>query len=115
MLQEVQSAMHVRFLSFANGDLFFSNAKVFWGIEDALKLKGQGDRLEASSMFHAEKVIGYSLDNQERFVDMGRCHGLVRYDTAEKIPVLCLFAVHSDDCIVFRWQLWHRLVDWITI
>jgi len=86
--------------SFANGDLFFSNAKVFWGIEDAIKLKGQGDRLEASSMFHAEKVIGYSLDNQERFVDMGRCHGLVRYDTAEKIPVLCLFAVHSDDCIV---------------
>lgn len=33
--------------AFAGGQIFFSNAQTFWGIEDNLKIKGQGDRLEA--------------------------------------------------------------------
>lgn len=39
--------------SLIDGNLYCSNAIVFWGIEDELKIKGQGDILEAGTRMFA--------------------------------------------------------------
>lgn len=79
--------------------LYFANAIFFWGIEDKLKIKGQGDRLEASTMMHAQKVLMQNPDTGEIIASWGISNGLVRIEPAKKMPVYCLFAVYDDDCV----------------
>lgn len=86
--------------SFVKGSLYCSNAQTFWGIEDGLKIKGQGDRLEASSRFFAQRISVYDHDNGNFMGILPVTSGLVRYEPAERIPVFCLFAVLEKDCIV---------------
>lgn len=83
---------------FANGGLFCSNAETFWGIEDELKLKGQGDRLEASSMVFAQRMAIHDYNDHSLIAEVGVGNGLVRYEPAKHIPVFCLFAVYENDC-----------------
>lgn len=85
--------------AFAAGSLYCSNAQTFWGIEDELKIKGQGDKLEASSRFFGQKMTVYDYDDMSLVADVPNCSGLVRYEPAERIPVFCLFAVYEDDCV----------------
>lgn len=80
--------------------LYFANAISFWGIEDKLKIKGQGDRLEASTMMHAQKVVMQNPDTGEIIANLGISNGLVRIEPAKRMPVYCLFAVYEDDCTV---------------
>ena len=40
-----------------DGSLYFSNAEHFWGIEENLKIKGQGDILESGSRFFAQTTL----------------------------------------------------------
>lgn len=86
--------------AFAAGQIFFSNAQTFWGIEDNLKIKGQGDRLEASSKFFASRMTMQSLEDNSVIAAVSNCHGLVRYEPAEQMPVFCLFAVLEKDCSI---------------
>lgn len=83
-----------------DGKLYFSNAISFWRIEDELKIKGQGDRLEASTMIHAQKVLMQNPDTGEIIARWGISNGLVRIALAKCMPVYCLFAVYEDDCVV---------------
>lgn len=43
--------------SFANGNLYFSNAETFQNIENKQQNKGQGDILEAGSRIFARNVV----------------------------------------------------------
>ena len=86
--------------SFANGYLYCSNAKTFWGIEDTLKIKGQGDRLEASSRFFAQNISVYDVEDGCFVGSLPASSGLVRYEPAEQIPVFCLFSVYEKDCSI---------------
>jgi predicted SprT family Zn-dependent metalloprotease len=86
--------------SFIEGKLYCSNAETFWGIEDRLKLRGQGDRLEASSMIFAKNVLIQSHDDNSDVARIGRFNGLVRYEPAKKIPVFCLFAILNNECYI---------------
>lgn len=86
--------------TFANGGLFCSNAETFWGIEDNLKLKGQGDRLEASSMVFAQRMEIHDYNDRSLIAEVGVSKGLVRYEPAKYIPVFCLFTVYGRDCYV---------------
>lgn len=38
------------------GNLYCSNAQTFWGIEDTMKIRGQGDVLEASTVVYAQET-----------------------------------------------------------
>lgn len=80
--------------------LYFANAISFWGIEDKLKIKGQGDRLEASTMMHAQKVLMQNPDTNEIIASWGTSKGLIRIEPAKRMPVYCLFAVYEDDCTI---------------
>lgn len=48
---------------FADESLYCSSAITFWGIEKALKIKGQGDVLEAGSRLFTQKmaIFNWSL------------------------------------------------------
>ena len=85
--------------AFADGTLYCSNAQTFWGIEDELKIKGQGDKLEASSRFFGQRMFVYDWEDLNLVSEVPNCSGLVRYEPAERIPVFCLFAVYEDDCV----------------
>ena len=76
-----------------DGNLYCSNATTFWGIEDKLKIKGQGDILEASSRMFAQKMTMHNPETNEVIGEFGQSNGLVRIGPAEKMPVFCLFAV----------------------
>lgn len=84
--------------SFAQLGLFFSNAETFWGIEDKLKIKGQGDVLEASSRIFAQKMTIHNYDDHSVVAQIGESNSLFRYDAAKHIPVFCMFAVREQDC-----------------
>ena len=43
--------------SLVSGNIYCSNAITFWGIEDKLKIKGQGDILEAGTRMFAQKRL----------------------------------------------------------
>lgn len=86
--------------AFANGGLYCSNAETFWGIENELKLKGQGDRLEASSKVFAQRMAIYDNDDNSLVAEVGMSNALVRYEPAKNIPIFCLFTVYANDCSV---------------
>jgi hypothetical protein len=84
--------------SLVKGNIYCSNAITFWGIEDKLKIKGQGDILEAETRMFAQKMIMQHPDTNEVVAEFGKSNGLVRVEPAEKIPVFCMFAVYEEDC-----------------
>ena len=43
--------------SLVEGNLYCSNAQTFWGIEDNLKIRGQGDGLESSTVVHGQTMF----------------------------------------------------------
>lgn len=86
--------------SLVKGNIYCSNAITFWGIEDKLKIKGQGNILEAGTRIFAQKMIMQHPDTKEVIAACGKANGLVRIEPAEKIPVFCMFAVYEDDCKV---------------
>ena len=86
--------------SLVSGNIYCSNAITFWGIEDKLKIKGQGDILEAGTRMFAQKMIMQHPDTKEVIAKCGKANGLVRIEPSEKMPVFCMFAVYEDDCKV---------------
>lgn len=68
---------------FASGILYCSNAVTFWGIEDKLKIKGQGDILEAGVKTFAQRMAmqenetGEIALNKELVVACNICSGAV--------------------------------------
>lgn len=84
--------------SLVDNNLYCSNAITFWGIEDELKIKGQGDILEASTKMFAQKITMLDPQTNEIIAEGGRTSGLVRVEPAKKIPVFCMFAVYEEDC-----------------
>lgn len=80
------------------GNIYCSNAVTFWGIEDELKIKGQGDILEAGTRKFAQKMVMQHLDTKEVIAECGKANGLVRVELAEKMPVFCMFSVYEEDC-----------------
>lgn len=84
--------------SFVKSGLFFSTAETFWGIEDNLKIKGQGDILEASSRIFAQEMTIHNYDDHSIVAQIGKSNSLFRYDAAKHIPVFCMFAVREQDC-----------------
>ena len=84
--------------SLVNGNIYFSNAITFWGIEDKLKIKGQGDILEAGTRMFAQKITMHNPETNEVIAECGKANGLVRIEPAEKMPVFCMFAVYEKDC-----------------
>lgn len=86
--------------SLVEGNLYCSNAKTFWGIEDNLKIKGQGDILEAGSRMFASKMIVQDTESNHILAINGQSRGLVRVEPAECMPVFCLFSVYDEDCCI---------------
>ena len=84
--------------SLVQGNIYCSNAVTFWGIEDKLKIKGQGDILEAGTRMFAQKMVMQHPDTKEVIAECGKANGLVRVEPAEKMPVFCMFSVYEEDC-----------------
>lgn len=83
---------------FANGILYCSDAETFWGIEDKLKIKGQGDILEAGSRIFAQNVMMQAHDSGDITTINMKSNVLVHIEPAKHIPVFCLFSVYEEDC-----------------
>lgn len=83
---------------FAKGELYFSNAETFWGIEDKQKIKGQGDILEAGSRIFSQNMTVQSLTSGSITSFNMNGNILVRFEPAKHIPVFCLFSVYEEDC-----------------
>lgn len=90
-------ADHLKFL--AKGNLYFSNAEKFWGIEDEQKIKGQGDQLEAGAVLFAQKISAYRHEDNALIAQGNNCRGLMRFESVKNTPVFCLFAVFEKDCV----------------
>lgn len=84
--------------SFAAGNLFCSNAITFWEIEKKLRIKGQGDILEAGSRMFGQKMYMQELGTDKVTLFDLPSTALVHYEPAEKIPVFCMFSVFDSDC-----------------
>lgn len=83
---------------FVAGSLFCSSAKSLWDIEDTLKIKGQGDHLEASSILHTQKMVLHDAATNAKIAEMGQCKIRIRYPEVSYIPMFCLFSVFENDC-----------------
>ncbi len=84
--------------SFVKGNLYCSNAQTFRGIEDNLKIKGQGDKLEAGTRLFAQKVSIQALDAEKAISLNGFSSISLHFESIEKIPIFCMFAVFDSDC-----------------
>ena len=81
------------------GNLYCSNAQTFWGIEDTMKIRGQGDVLEASTVVYAQSMTMCDPSTHEVLTQINnqtRC--IARVAPAKEMPVFCLFAVFDEDC-----------------
>lgn len=83
---------------FASGILYCSNAVTFWGIEDKLKIKGQGDILEAGVKTFAQRMAMQENETGEITVIDMPVNAIAHIDPAKHIPVFCMFAVFDDNC-----------------
>lgn len=82
-----------------NGDLFFGNAVGYRQIEESLKIKGQGDKLEASTKIFAENLKMIDNNSNQTIINNVKARTVFHYPDADFMPVFCLFAVLEDDCI----------------
>lgn len=89
---------HVK--EFVEGSLYCSDAVTFWGIEDKLKLRGQGDILEAGSRIFAQRMMITEHGTNNTTVINMKSNGLVHIDPAKHMPVFCMFAAGENDCSV---------------
>lgn len=85
---------------FSTGSLFCSDAVTLWGIEKDLKIKGQGDILEAGSRIFTNNFTMQQHGTGRTTNFNMNSNILVHYDPAEHIPVFCLYSVFSDECIM---------------
>lgn len=84
--------------SFVSGNLFCSNAVIFLGIEEKLKIKGQGDILEAGSKIFGQNMYMQELGTENVTFFNLPSTALVHYESAKNIPVFCMFSVFDTDC-----------------
>lgn len=82
----------------ARGEMYFSNALNFRQIEEKELIKGQGDKLEGSSLIQAQNVT--MTDNKSKDIVASGVSGnvVVHYESANLLPVYCLFACYEKDC-----------------
>ena len=85
-------------VAFFDDLLCAGNGKLCMRNEDNLKIKGQGDRLEASSRIFAKSISIFDWEDGHFVGNLPSSSGLVRYEPAEQIPVFCLFTVFEKDC-----------------
>lgn len=83
---------------FASGILYCSNVVTFWGIEDELKIKGQGDILEAGVKTFAQKITMQEYGTGNITVMNMPVNTIAHIEPAKYIPVFCMFAVYDDNC-----------------
>ncbi len=86
--------------SFANGNLYCSDAETFWGIEDKLKIKGQGDILEAGTKIFAQKMASTEHRSDNTLLINANANGLIHIEPAKHMPVYCVFAVGENQCTI---------------
>ena len=84
----------------ADGKIYFGNAKLYREIEEDQKLKGQGDKLEASTKVFSDNIKMIDNDTNKLFADINgiNIQAVFRYPDADPIPIFCLFAVYAKDC-----------------
>lgn len=87
---------------FASGSLFCSDAITLWGIEEKLKIRGQGDILEAGSRVFTQKMTMIEHGTSKATVFSGKANALVHFEPAEHIPVFCMFTVFDHDCNISK-------------
>lgn len=83
---------------FVSGILYCSNAVTFWGIEDKLKIKGQGDILEAGMRTFAQKMTMQEYETGKITSINMPVNAITHIEPAKHIPVFCMFAVFDDNC-----------------
>lgn len=83
---------------FASGILYCSNAVTFWNIENKLKVKGQGDILEAGMRMFAQRMIIQEWKTGETITIDIPMNSVAYIEPAKYIPVFCMFAVFEDNC-----------------
>lgn len=83
-----------------NGDLFFGNAVGYRSIEENLMIKGQGDKLEASTKIFAENLKMIDNNSNHTIINNVKVKVVFRYPDADFTPIFCLFAVFEDDGVV---------------
>ena len=89
----------------ANHTLYFNNALYFRGVEKNMKIKGQGDKLEASMKLLSAKATMVDDNGRTVFKNVtADFHILIQ--PVEKTPVFCLFAVFDKDCICNEHGKW---------
>ena len=80
------------------GELYFSNALSFRKIEEELQIKGQGDKLEGSSMIYSQNITLVDNDTNEIFIEGVKGNIICHFEPANLLPVYCLFACYEKDC-----------------
>ncbi len=83
---------------FVSGILYCSNAVTFWGIEDKLKIKGQGDILEAGMRTFAQRMTMQEYETGKITLINMPVNAIAHIEPAKHIPVFCMFAVFDDNC-----------------
>lgn len=84
------------------GNLFFSNAQTFRYYEEKLSIKGQGDRLEGSSLLAANNMTMIGNDTHKPVFTDVKGDIFIHYESANLLPVFCLFACFEKDCSLKR-------------
>lgn len=79
--------------------IFFGNAVGYRQIEESLKIKGQGDKLEASTKIFAENLKMIDNNSNQTIINNVKARTVFHYPDADFMPVFCLFVVLEDDCI----------------
>ena len=79
-----------------DGKMYFGNAIIYRGIEEKLKTKGQGDKLEASTKLFSDnmKILDYETNELAAEFKGINTHTVLRFPNANTILILCLFAVY---------------------
>lgn len=94
-----------------DGNLFFSNALILRGIEENLRIKGQGDKLEGSSKLFSNNIKMINNETGDIVAEGIKVNAIFHFEPADKIPVFCLYAVYSDECIEFDGELIIKLSE----
>ena len=85
---------------FSAGSLFCSDAVTLWGVEKDLKIRGQGDILEAGSRIFSNNFTMQQHGTSDTTEFNMKSNILVHYEPAEHIPVFCLYSVFPDECLM---------------
>lgn len=84
-----------------NGKLFMNNIRYFIDLEEKYKIKGVGDRREASYISFPDQVYIEDPETKKIILKSTNAEFILRHEKSKEVPIFCFTKFNSEDFVLY--------------